>query len=65
MAKHRAGRLPSLMFIAEETGNPQAIYGIVGRFRSDPAKAIGHLAIMEKKVTDYAADCAPDIDDLE
>lgn len=62
MKKNREGRLPSLIFIAEETGNPQPLYGIVGRFRSDPARAIGHLAIMRDKVTDFAADMAPDID---
>jgi hypothetical protein len=63
MKKHKAGRLPALLFIAEEIGNPHPIYGIVGRFRDDPAKAIGHLAIMEKKVRDFAAELAPDIED--
>lgn len=62
MKKHKAGRLPSLVFIAEEIGNPQPIYGIVGRFRSDPARAIGHLAIMHDKVTDFAADTTPDLE---
>lgn len=56
----RTGKMPGLMFIAEDDG--QFRYGIVGRFRSDPAKAIGHLAIMQEKVTSFAADQAPDID---
>lgn len=54
MAKE--GRMPSLLFIIEETGRSQPHYGIVGRYRSDPAPAIGHLAIMKAKVTDFAAD---------
>lgn len=63
MRKNKDGRLPSLLFIAEEIGNPQPVYGIVGRFRADPARAIGHLAIMKEKVIDFAADQAPGIDD--
>ena len=61
LRKHGAGRLHSLMFIAEEIGNPKPMYAIAGRFRDDPTKAIGHLAIMKEKVTEYAADLAPDI----
>jgi hypothetical protein len=60
--KHRAGRLPSLIVIGEEVGNPQPIYAIVGRFRADPARAIGHLAIMQAKVTDFASSQSPDIE---
>lgn len=59
--KNKAGRLPSLLFIAEEVGNPMPLYGIVGRFRSDPTRAIGHLAIMKQKVTLFAAEGSPDI----
>lgn len=63
MKKHREGRLPSFLFITEEVGNPKPLYGLVGRFRSDPAKAIGHLNIMREKVTDFAASQAADLDD--
>lgn len=65
MKKQQAGRLPAFLFITEEIGNPQPLYGIVGRFRTDPARAIGHLAIMQEKVTDFAADLAPDLQDPE
>lgn len=65
LRKNREGRLPSLLFIAEEVGKTQPVYGIVGRFRADPARAIGHLAIMKAKVTDFAADSAPEIRDPE
>lgn len=63
MKKNQEGRLPALLFIGEEVGNPQPLYGIVGRFRADPARAIGLLAVMKRKVTDYAADLAPDIEE--
>jgi hypothetical protein len=62
LRRNRAGQLPSLLFIAEETGKAQPLYGIVGRFKADPARAIGHLAIMKVKVTEYAADELPDIE---
>lgn len=60
--KHRAGRLPSLILIGEEIGNSQPIYAIVGRFRADPSRAIGHLAIMKAKVTEFASSQLPDFD---
>ena len=62
LEKTRAGRMPSLIFITEEAGR-EPRYGIVGRFRADPAKAIGHLAIMKAKMTDFAALRAADLDD--
>lgn len=65
LKRTRAGRIPSVLFIAEEIGRAQPHYGIVGRFRADPAKAIGHMAIMTAKVTDFAADQVPSIDDHE
>lgn len=63
LKKNRAGRIPSLIFIAEEIGNPNPLYGIVGRFRAEPLRAIGHLAVMKAKVTEFAADSAPDLND--
>lgn len=63
LKRARAGRMPSFLFIAEEVGRGAPRYGLVGRFRSDPAKAIGHLNIMRVKVTDFAASQAADIDD--
>lgn len=65
LKRNRAGRLPSLVFIAEEVGRNEPRYGIVGRFRANPAKAIGHLAIMKEKVTDFAASQAADLDDTD
>jgi hypothetical protein len=62
LARTKEGRLPSLLFVAEEIGRAP-VYGLVGRFRADPARAIGHLAIMKAKVIDFAADEAPDIED--
>lgn len=59
--KHRAGRLTALLFIGEEIGSTEPLYGLVGRFRSDPVRAIGHLAVMKEKVTDFAADLSPDL----
>jgi hypothetical protein len=63
LARTKEGRLPALLFIAEEIGRRDPVYGIVGRFRVDPARAIGHLAIMKAKVIDFAADLAPDLDE--
>lgn len=60
LEKAEAGQVPSVMVIAEEVGTAQPIYNIEGRFRSDPARAIGPLAVMKAKVTDFAADLAPD-----
>jgi hypothetical protein len=62
LLRTRAGRMPSLLFIAEEIGQASPRYGIVGRFRADPARAIGHLAIMKEKVTDFASSQLPDLD---
>lgn len=63
MAKHKAGKLPALLFIGEELGTARPLYGMVGRFRADPTRAIGHLAVVKRKVTEIAADHAPDVDD--
>lgn len=63
LARTRAGRIPSLLFIAEELG--QYRYGMVGRFRSDPAKAIGHLAMLNERVIDFASTITPGLDDIE
>lgn len=62
LEKTRAGKMPSLIFITEEAGR-QPRYGMVGRIRSDPAKVIGHLAVMKRKMIDLAADEAPDLTD--
>lgn len=62
LKRTREGRIPSFLFIAEQVGSSQPLYGIVGRFRDDPARAIGYLAIMKEKVTAYAADLAPDLE---
>lgn len=63
MKKNAAGRLPSLIVIGEEIGNPRPLYGMVGRVRSDPERAIGLLAVVQRKVTEYAAELTPDLDD--
>lgn len=63
--KNREGRLPGFIVIAEELGNPQPFYGVVGRLRADPLRAIGHLAVMKRKVAKFAADIAPDLDEAE
>lgn len=65
LKRARAGRLPTFLYIAEEIGMAAPRYGMVGRFRADPAKAIGHLAIMQEKVTDFAASQAADLEDPE
>lgn len=65
MEKHRAGRLPSLILIGEEIGNPQPVFGVVGRARADPARAIGHVAVLKRKLVDFAASQAPDIEEPE
>jgi hypothetical protein len=62
LKRTRAGKMPSLLFIAEEVGR-EPRYGLVGRFRSDPAKALGHVTVMKEKLTDFAADHAPDIEE--
>lgn len=63
LERTRAGRMPGFLFIADEIGRRTPRYGMVGRFRVDPAKAIGHLTIMREKVADFAASQAADLDD--
>lgn len=62
LKKCRAGTLPSLIIVGEETGAMQPLMAVVGRYRSDPARAVGHVAIMKKKLIAWAADLAPDLD---
>lgn len=61
MRKTASGRIPALLIIAEEVGNPRPLFGMVGRFRADPTRAIGHLAVMKSKITELAANEAPDV----
>lgn len=63
LMRAKAGRLPSLIVIAEELGKQHPHYVIVGRFRSQPVPAIGHLVVMKEKVADFAATQTPDLDD--
>jgi hypothetical protein len=63
LRKNRAGRIPGFILIAEELGNPQPFYSLVGRFRTDPLRAIGHLAVMKRKVSALATELAPDLED--
>lgn len=58
------GRLPSLLFICEEVGSATPLYGMVGRFRSDPVRAIGHLAVVKRRVLGLAA-AKPFLEDAE
>lgn len=60
LQKSRDGRIPSFTFVAEELGNPQPLYGVVGRHRADPVRAIGPLSVMKAKLIELAADSAPD-----
>lgn len=60
LKKARDGRLPSFTFVAEELGNPNPLYGVVGRHRTEPARAIGPLAVMKAKLIELATDSAPD-----
>lgn len=62
MRRAKAGRIRSLIFIAEEIGREHPHYGIVGRLRADPMRAIGHLAVMQEKTTQWAAEQVPDLD---
>jgi hypothetical protein len=63
LKKNREGRLSSLLFIAEEIGTDAPIYGLVGRFRREPSRAIGHLAILKVKLAAYAAESMPDLEE--
>lgn len=63
LKKTREGRLPSLIIIGEEMGSTVPVFGVVGRYRADPARAIGHVAVMKRKLVAWAADQAPDIED--
>jgi hypothetical protein len=60
LKKARAGQLPSFGFFGEETGRRQPIDGVVGRFRQDPHRIIGHLEVMKAKLTDAAVERAYD-----
>lgn len=59
LAKAESGEVPSVLLIAEEVGQKQPVFNIAGRFRADPSRAIGPLAVAKLKVTDYAADLSP------
>lgn len=59
---NKAGRMPALLFIAEDSGRRQPRYGVVGRFRGDLVKALGHVVVMKEKLANLAADEAPDLD---
>lgn len=65
LKKARAGRLPSFSFVAEELGNPEALYGVVGRHRSDPSRAIGPLSVMKAKLIELATAKAADPTDSQ
>ena len=65
LAKAEAGRVPSVALIAEELGAAQPTFNIAGRYRADPARAIGPLAVMTRKVTDFAAERAPDFEESQ
>jgi hypothetical protein len=54
LAQARAGELISLAFLAETTGR-EPIAGIVGRYREEPTRALGEMAIMKAKLARYAA----------
>lgn len=60
----KAGRMPSLLFIAEDSDRGEPRYGVVGRFRGDLVKALGHMVVMKEKLADLAADETPDLDHL-
>jgi hypothetical protein len=62
LVKARAGKAPGLLFVMEESGRKEPRYCVVGRFRADPARALGHVVVMKQKLTDFAADQAPEIE---
>lgn len=51
-----AGRLYSLIFIAEQDGRQKALSGITGRLRSDPLTSIGHLQVMQYKLASFVVE---------
>lgn len=65
LRKADAGRLSSLEFIAEEEGRKQPLEGIVGRFRQDPHRVIGHLEVMKTKLAGFAVEQEQDFEDSQ
>lgn len=50
----RGGQLTSLAYVAEELDQGDSLLGVVGRFRDEPTKLIGELAVMNVKLAKYA-----------
>lgn len=65
LVRAKAGRVPSLLVIMEEGGSSKPRYCVVGRFRADPARALGHVTVMREKLTELAFDQAPEIEEDE
>lgn len=60
LARARAGELTSLAYLAEQSHTREPLAGISGRYREDPAKAVAELAIMNVRLTNYAASLRQD-----
>ena len=56
----RAGELISLAYLAEQTSIREPLAGISGRYREDPARAVAGLAIMNVRLTNFAAAQQPE-----
>lgn len=52
---HR-GELVSMAFLAEQLGLQEPVCGVVGRYRDDPAKLLGEMAVMKTQLARFAAE---------
>lgn len=51
----KAGQLVSLALLAEYVGQHEAVPVIVGRYRSDLARLLGELSVMNARLAQHAA----------
>jgi hypothetical protein len=60
-----SGRLASLMFVAEDLDEPEPVAGLAGRYKADPAKALGELAVLQTRLARHIANRRSDLDIAE
>lgn len=49
------GRLVSLMYVAEDLDEDEPVAALSGRYKADPAKALGELAVMKVRLARHIA----------
>lgn len=60
-----SGRLVALMFVVEDLDEDEPVAGMAGRYRADPAKALGELAVMQTRLSRHIANQRSELDFAE